>query len=231
MRGAPMPQFVPPKKSKLPIVLGFLVPVAIITVGFFILSRPEEPPIDRPEPDTPSVVPTDNPNGDDETPIQDPIRDDGVTDDGNAPTADDFQWAGAEWIKEGHVPERATRLTDLETVLGDWKGYVRYEPATADDELVEEFLNVTVGGDRTSATLRFDWGYAIVRNGASRYDDAAEDSEFLGTWDSEAGAIYATCDSGNLEMKRFWDEDGHQYAYGSITLPDGAVGDVYLTRP
>lgn len=242
MQGASVPQFVPRKKSKAPLVLGMLALVAIIVVGVAVLSRPEEPP--KGEPDVPGkVVPTDEPKEDDATPKQDPAEDGGVIDDGNgngngvttdeanSPVADDFQWAGATWIKEGHVPERAIRLTDLETVAGGWKGYIRYEPAGAGDELVEEYLGVTVGGDRTSATLTFDWGYVIVRDGASRYDDSAGDSTFLGTWDGEAGAIYATCESGNLEMKRFWDEDGRQYAYGTLMLPDGAMGDVYLTRP
>lgn len=228
------------RKSAAPAVLavvGALALLAAVGLVIFLATRPPVAPPDKPDgtDDTPTDV-RDDPGeakpAEEPTQPSEPLTTDSVTgDDAGMPTADDFAWASAAWIKEGHVPERATRLTDLETVLGGWKGYIRYEPATADDELVEEFLSVTVGGDRTSATLLFDWGYAVVRNGAARYDDAAGDSEFLGTWDGDAGAIYATCESGNLEMKRFWDEDGRQYAYGAVTLPDGAVGDVYLTRP
>ena len=220
----------PRRKSGAPLAI-FLLFLVAVGVGVFLLTRlPDEPGDgivhDRPIPGDDGGVGT----------ARDPFRDDGMQADADgvdaepSPTAsEDFLWADAPWVEEGHIPERATQVTDLESVLGGWKGYVRYLPVAEGDSKVEEFLSVHVDVSQTSTTFRFDWDERSIDGGARQPDDSP-DAEFLGTWDGDAGAIYATEASGNLEMRRFWYEDGRQYAYGTLQLPDGTVGSVYLTR-
>lgn len=236
----------PRKKSKAPLVI-FLLVAAAVGAGLFFLTRlPDEPGGDIVD-DVPTSTGTYSDDGDGTdggATARDPLIDDdmlgdgsdgtssssGVTEATTPPTSAEFQWAGMAWVKEGHIPERATKLTDLESVLGSWKGYVCYLPVDAGDSKVEQFLNVHVDVNQSSTTFRFDWGYTSIDGGEGQ-SDSTPDTEFLGTWDRDTGAIYATEVSGNLEMKRFWYEDGYQYAYGTLQLPDGSVGDVYLMRP
>ena len=219
------------RKSKAPVILGLvLAVVACVAIALFA-SNPDDPRHDV------SDWRSDSPGASDEGELGKQTTDGSTDQDASlgSPVADAFPepegflWSYAPWIKEGHIPERATRLTELSDVMGGWKGTVRY-PATDSTEAIDAFLNVAIEGDGTSTTLRFDWGYEIVGEARGRREDDSPDSTFLGTWDGDNGAIYATEPAGNLEMKRFWYEDGAQYAYGTLTLPDGTLGDVYLMR-
>ncbi len=136
------------------------------------------------------------------------------------PTLADFTWLTGETAK-GNVPAGATRLTDLGVVTGGWKAYLY-------DSDMEWLLHVSIDVGQSDVAVALDWYYA--RDGATgqSHEDTTPTSFFSGTWDS--GILDAT-GSGRVTLAAFWQQDGHQYAAGSLMWPDGNVSTLALVRP
>ena len=136
------------------------------------------------------------------------------------PTLAEFTWLTGETAK-GNVPAGATRLTDLGVVTGGWKAYLY-------DSDMEWLLHVSIDVGQSDVAVALDWYYA--RDGATgqSHEDTTPTSFFSGSWGS--GVLDAT-GSGRVTLAAFWQQDGHQYAAGSLMWPDGNVSTLALVRP
>lgn len=136
------------------------------------------------------------------------------------PTLAEFTWLTGEAAK-GNVPAGATRLTDLDAVTGGWKAYLY-------DSDMEWLLHVTIEAGQSDVTTALDWYYLRPRDTGQSREDATPTSFFSGTWDS--GMLDAS-GPGRVTLAAFWQQDGHQYAAGSLMWSDGNVSTLMLVRP
>lgn len=119
------------------------------------------------------------------------------------------------------MPAGAIRLTDLDAVTGGWKAYLY-------DSEMEWLLHATIEVGQSDAIIALEWYYARVGSTGEGYEDTTPTSFFSGTWDS--GMLDAV-GSGRVTLSAFWQQDGHQYAAGSLMRPDGNVSTLVLARP
>ena len=136
------------------------------------------------------------------------------------PTLAEFTWLTGEAAK-GNVPAGATRLTDLDAVTGGWKAYLY-------DSDMEWLLHVTIEAGQSDVSTALDWYYLRPRDTGQSREDATPTSFFSGTWDS--GMLDAS-GPGRVTLAAFWQQDGHQYAAGSLMWSDGNVSTLVLMRP
>ena len=136
------------------------------------------------------------------------------------PTLAEFTWLTGEAAK-GNVPAGATRLTDLDAVTGGWKAYLY-------DSDMEWLLRVTIEAGQADVIAALDWYYLRPRDTGQSREDTTPTSFFSGTWDS---GMLDAFGSGRVTLAAFWQQDGHQYAAGSLMWSDGNVSTLVLMRP
>ena len=122
---------------------------------------------------------------------------------------------------KGNVPSGAKRLVSLGDVTGGWKAY-----AFGGD--MEWLFNVTIDVGQSDVNVTLDWYYARAGSKGDGFVDDTPDSKFSGTFD---GGMLDATGSGRLTLVAFWQQDGKQYAVGSLILQDGTTCTVALVRP
>ena len=118
------------------------------------------------------------------------------------------------------MPSGAKRLTSLGDVTGGWKVYL-YGGG------MERLLSANIDVGQSAVTITLDWYYVRDSTGKS-FEDDTPNSKFSGKFDG--GALEAT-GSGKINLATFWQQDGHQYAFGSFMWADGSISDIALVRP
>lgn len=140
------------------------------------------------------------------------------------PTLADFEWVTMDILK-GDVPE--DEPVYFSQILGGWKCYILDDPESG--AAAERLLNVTIDGTPENITLTFDWYYTHNYRLDEGYDDNTPDSVFTGAV-NEDGYI-ETLGAGKAVLTDFYAQDGHLYAIGMMSWPDGVKGYIAIVRP
>ncbi len=142
-------------------------------------------------------------------------------------TLADFEWANMD-ILNGKLPDGFERITNFEEVKGGWKLYIIDGPDGQYGTAMERLCRCAFGEDEDGLGIGIRWDY--VHNNATDegYDDNTPDSFYYGTW--ENGTLDAL-GAGSVKITDFWYKDGHEYAVGTMTWPDGIPAIMFLVRP
>lgn len=137
-----------------------------------------------------------------------------------------FDWY-ENTVRYNWFPSSAQQITDVSEILGDWKGWVKYDPNnehdTSGDFLL--YLNIDAGQSDIAATCRWYWTH-YHKDAEGTYDDGQ--SHFRGTFDN--GQLY-TEGPGILHIKYFCSLEGRQYGVGMMKTTDGIQAIICLMRP
>jgi len=136
------------------------------------------------------------------------------------PTLGDFQWLTSD-IVNGKVPPTGKTITNLGSIVDGWKLYLF-------GSNMEWLANANIAVGQNGVSLMIDWNYVHDGSTGEGREDATPNSIFSGTFD--AGVLDAT-GSGRVVLTSFWEQDGHQYAIGVFTWPDGDTCTIALVRP
>jgi hypothetical protein len=173
--------------------------------------------VDSSEKETPSPAETDVQSA--QSSESDTHTDNRSFDTSEYPTLEDFLWITPEIIA-GTCPEGSENM-DFPEALGGWKCYIW------DDAGVERLANMKFSGTEDKIRLTFDWFYTHVGDTDEGYEDNSPDSVYEGALE---GAVVAY-GAGMVRLTDFYRMDDHQYAFGSISWPDGISGHLMLVRP
>ena len=188
-------------------------------------AEPEPTPAPTPEPE-PQRTPEPAPEPEQE-PISPPVYETASYSTSDTPTLADFLWVTYE-VLHGERPADALWLEDYDMLCGGWKCYLIDDPYGEYGSMMERLLNVYIDGVPTAAEVTFDWYYIHDGSLDQGYDDDGPSSVFSGSW--SAGHIEAL-GPGSIDLSDFYLLDGHEYAVGTMTWPDGIPAAVFLTRP
>ncbi len=144
------------------------------------------------------------------------------------PDLGDFLWFTEDVAYEG-VPSDANIIDNIGPLTGSWKALIIYDPNNEYDAGAMEFLNVAVAGTAESLNLTLDWYRIFWANEGESVDETdMEDSIFSGKW--ENGGLWAS-GAGTIRLTQFYEQNGKQYAVGTVDTPDGTPALVALVRP
>jgi hypothetical protein len=144
------------------------------------------------------------------------------------PDWEDFNWYIEDVVYDG-VPSDANIIDNIGPLTGSWKALIIYDPDNEYDAGAMEFLNVALAGTAESLSLTLDWYQIIWANAGEIYDETdMEDSVFSGKW--ESGGLWAS-GAGTIRLTQFYEQNGKQYAVGTMDTPDGIPALVALVRP
>lgn len=142
-------------------------------------------------------------------------------------TLADFQWANMD-VLNGKLPDGFERITNFEEVKGGWKLYIIDGPDGKYGTAMERLCRCAFGEDEDGLGIGIRWDY--IHNNATDegFDDNSPDSFYYGTW--ENGTLDAL-GAGSVKLTDFWYKDGHEYAVGTMSWPDGIPAVMFLVRP
>jgi hypothetical protein len=144
------------------------------------------------------------------------------------PDLEDFLWYTEDVMKNG-VPKGAQIIDNVKYVLGGWKGFILYDPNISYNANSAELLNVTIESGDDALSLTLDWYLMLIPGETEVYDETdLEDIVFEGEWIGGGIQVFGW---GELRLRRLYDLDGKQYAFGSLDTPDGTPALVALVRP
>ena len=144
------------------------------------------------------------------------------------PSLSDFMWY-FDNVHYNGVPADATYIYDSEQLVGDWKGFIFYDPDRKMNSYGIEFLNVNLKIDGQKADVAFDLYELHFENTEVISEEGSPILNYSGNF--EAGAVYAT-GGGNVHIDTFYTmPDKKQYAVGYIDTPDGTPAYLALVRP
>ena len=153
------------------------------------------------------------------------------------PTEEDFKWL-ADAYYDGKDLEAvfdqngATVVTNPEVLEGDWMACFRTKKGMdQSDNDSYRLFNVNIHSDGDSATMVFDWYFYSFGDGQSGNEEQYGDGTSHCKWNADHSG-FESDDAGDLiNMKKFIDLDGHQYAYGEYMYPSGEEEYLILQRP
>lgn len=144
------------------------------------------------------------------------------------PDLEDFAWYIDDTTTVGILSDAKT-IDNISPVTGSWKALIIYDPNNEYDMSAMEFLNISLDGSAESLALTLDWYHIFWANESKFFDETdMEDSIFTGKW--ENGGLWAS-GAGTIRIKNFYEQEGKQYALGSMDTPDGIPALVALVRP
>ncbi|MDK2991057.1 MAG: hypothetical protein PWP48_290 [Clostridiales bacterium] len=144
------------------------------------------------------------------------------------PDLEDFLWYTEDVAYDG-VPSDANIIDNIGSLTGSWKALIIYDPNNEYDAGAMEFLNVALAGAAESLSLTLDWYQIFWANEGESFDEAdMEDGVFSGKW--ENGGLWAS-GAGTIRLTQFYEQNGKQYAVGTMDTPDGTPALVALVRP
>ncbi|MGI5979242.1 MAG: hypothetical protein ACOX66_07045 [Oscillospiraceae bacterium] len=144
------------------------------------------------------------------------------------PDLEDFLWYTEDVAYNG-VPAGVKPISNIASLTGGWKAFIHYDPNNEYDSAATEFLNISLAGTADSLSLTLDW-YHIFWEGAGESIDETdmEDSVFNGKW--ENSGLWAS-GPGTIRLTQFYEQNGKQYAVGTMDTPDGIPALVAMVRP
>ncbi len=157
-----------------------------------------------------------------EQPLENSGFDASLYDTHELPNIKDFKWVTSD-ILAGVRPDDAEAIV-FEESLGGWKCYI-FESET----VVEHLANAELTGSVDNLILNIDWYYTRAGEEKDVFEDNSPDSVYKGYAD-EAGGIYVQ-GAGAVHLTDIYRIGEHQYAFGSISWPDGIGGRLMLVRP
>ena len=144
------------------------------------------------------------------------------------PNLEDFLWYTEDVAYEG-VPTDVKIIDNIRPLTGGWKALIIYDPNNEYDSGAMEFLNITLAGTAESLSLTLDWYRIFWSNQGESFDETnMEDSIFKGKW--ENGGLWAS-GAGTIRLTQFYEQNGKQYAVGTVDTPDGIPALIALVRP
>lgn len=144
------------------------------------------------------------------------------------PSLSDFMWY-FDNVHYNGIPSEATYIYDSEQIVGDWKGFIFYDPERKMNSYGVEFLNVNLKIDGQKADVAFDLYELYFENTEVINEEGGPLLNYSGNF--EAGAVYAT-GGGNVHIDTFYTmPDKKQYAVGYLDTPDGTPAYLALVRP
>jgi len=143
------------------------------------------------------------------------------------PDLEDFLWYTEDVAYDG-VPSDANIIDNISPLTGSWNALIIYDPNNEYDAGAMEFLNVTLAGTAESLSLTLDWYRIFWANEGESFDETdMEDGLFSGKW--ENGGLWAS-GAGTIRLTQFYEQNGKQYAVGTMDTPDGTPALVALVR-
>ena len=144
------------------------------------------------------------------------------------PDLEDFLWYTEDVVYDG-VPSDANIIDNIGPLTGSWKALIIYDPNNEYDAGAMEFLNIALAGTAESLSLTLDWYQIFWSNEGESFDETdMEDGAYSGKW--ENGGLWAS-GAGTIRLTRFYEQNGKQYAVGTMDTPDGTPALVALVRP
>lgn len=144
------------------------------------------------------------------------------------PNLEDFLWYTEDVAYDG-VPSDANIIDNIGPLTGSWEALIIYDPNNEYDAGAMEFLNVALAGTAESLSLTLDWYQIFWANEGESFDETdMEDSVFSGKW--ESGGLWAS-GAGTIRLTQFYEQNGKQYAVGTMDTPDGIPALVAMVRP
>lgn len=144
----------------------------------------------------------------------------------NHPTLEEFEWYDA--VRKDGVWQDAEGMQAFDALIGSWKGMIAYAVDRKMEPYARELLNVNITGQEQSCHLTLEW-YQMCWDGQAPRDETEKaDSVFSGAYRN--GAYYVT-GSGNITLGQFCRYREKEYAFGTLTLPDGNGVELVLMRP
>lgn len=144
------------------------------------------------------------------------------------PDLGDFLWYTEDVAYNG-VPSDADISDNIGSLTGGWKAIIIYDPNNEYEASAMEFLNIALAGTAKSLSLTLDWYQIFWANEGESFDETdMEDSVFSGKW--ENGGLWAS-GAGTIHLTQFYEQNGKQYAVGTMDTPDGTPANIALVRP
>lgn len=145
------------------------------------------------------------------------------------PKHDDFTWF-TENITTGSMPEGHATISDFDKLKGAWKGLIYTDPLQKKSCGRIQILNFVVSGTKSDVNIIADWyGELLLGTGAQRDERDEPNGEFHGEWRDKEVSVSG--DNMKFTIERFWEEDGKQYATGTMDNKTGVQIAVAMVRP
>ena len=142
------------------------------------------------------------------------------------PNLEEFQWYDA--VRKDGVWQDAERMTTFDALKGSWKGMIVYAADRKMEPYARELLNVTIAGEEQDCRLTLDWYQMCWEERLPRSESNKADSVFSGAYRNNE--CYVT-GSDSITLGQFCRYEGKEYAFGTLTLPDGNGVELVLMRP
>lgn len=142
------------------------------------------------------------------------------------PNLEEFQWYDA--VRKDGVWQDAERMTTFDALKGSWKGMIVYAADRKMEPYARELLNVTIAGEEQDCRLTLDWYQMCWKDRLPRSESNKADSVFSGAYRNNE--CYVT-GSDSITLGQFCRYEGKEYAFGTLTLPDGNGVELVLMRP
>lgn len=144
------------------------------------------------------------------------------------PDLGDFLWY-TEDVFYNDVPADAAVIDNVKYTTGGWKGLIIYDPDNTCGANAMEFLNVNIAGTQDDLSITLDWYLIFISGEESSFDETdMEDTVFDGEW---VGGGIRAFGLGEMRLRRFYDLNNKQYAFGTLDTPDGIPAFIALVRP
>lgn len=211
----------------------FMLVIGIITIppNFRPASTAKKPPVTNAKQTVPATPPQEEeapPVATESGSVVKPEETDTSLSTEERPDLEDFLWYTEDVAYNG-VPSDVDIIDNIASLTGGWKAIIIYDPNNEYNENAMEFLNVALAGTAESLTLTLDWYQIFWANEGENFDETdMEDSVFSGKW--ENGGLWAS-GAGTIRLTQFYEQNGKQYAVGTMDTPDGIPALVALVRP
>ena len=129
-------------------------------------------------------------------------------------------------VLEDGFPENAVEIEGNLAINGYWKGMHIY--LQDGDEIARELVIYEVQCGQRAAAVTLDWQQ--INYGEGWEDESGEEPLVMnGAYDT--GSVTCFVDNARLELDRFYEADGVQYAVGTLAMENGGMAYVGLVRP
>ncbi|MBQ8933674.1 MAG: zinc ribbon domain-containing protein [Lachnospiraceae bacterium] len=142
-------------------------------------------------------------------------------------TLADFNWVTYD-IAHGILPTGMDRLESFEEIEGGWKLYIIDEPNGENSTTMERLCRCTFAENEQGRSMCITWDYVHNNTTDKGFEDHSPDSSYYGSWEN---GMFDGLGAGGVKITDFWNANGHEYAVGRMSWPDGIHAFMFLTRP
>lgn len=170
---------------------------------------------------------TDNDNIESAAPVQEQSAPAVVYSASTPPAPSEFTWFTNGVLRTKQPPEGAVRVSDVQSITGDWKCLILYSPEADFSLQGFAFCNTTLSGDASAMTTTFKWNTFVF--GGQTIDQRNEaNAVFSGSY---ADGAVSMSGPGAFRLEYIYELDGRQYAFGQYIPPDGESAMIAMVRP